>query len=107
MNLEKLSQHLFDHHGIQFGEENDDPAEEWIEVADSWRRKGTPTPITSESENEVSEDDSKQEEEELTIVPQLHPSIIQERNSDISSESSSGNTSNSKSRKKSKSLRTA
>ena len=106
-----LTQNLSDFHCISFaGQDYDDPAQEWIDTARIWKEEGYTMPITSESENEVSENasDNEQEiasdkeQEESTVVPQLPPSIIRERHSDSSSDSSSGKSSNSKSKKKSK-----
>ena len=123
MKLEKLSQHLFDFHDITFyGDEDDSSAEEWIDEPESWRRKGTPTPITSESENEVSdnevypsqldsenevlENNSNDKDKEPTLVHQLQTPPANHRNSYSSSDSSSGNISSGQSKKKSRSSRT-
>ena len=82
-------------------------------MAAAWKRMGSPTVVTSESENEASdyvyqnEDCTFQdEEEEPTIVQQLTPSISQTRNSDSSSDNSSGNVSQGYSKKKSRNRRT-
>ena len=77
MKLEKLSMHLFDFHSICFdGKDYDAPDEDWIYAEISWKEQGESIPITSESENEVPEDDSNQEKEEPTVVPQFPPSIF-------------------------------
>ena len=102
MILEKLSQHLLDAHDIAFfGRDYDDNDEGWIFQSVEWKRMGSPTCVTSESENEVSEHTYQDEEEEPTLVPQLAPTIAKISNSDSSSDSSSGNISQGQSKKKS------
>ena len=72
MNLEKLSDHLLNFHNVSFyGDEDDDPAEEWIDQADSWKRSGSPSPITSESENEVS-DNKRRKNHKYILHPLSH-----------------------------------
>ena len=117
MDLEQLSQHLLRHHSIAFyGEEDDDPIDEWIAVAETWKKQGRTSPYTSsESENEASRDQSNAEqqpssdEEQVSSPAIILPtsSTIKGKYSDSSSDSSSGNISNSKGKKKSKNSRTA
>ena len=41
MDLSDLSNHLIGHHSIYFfGEESDDPIQEWIDVAEFWKESG-------------------------------------------------------------------
>ena len=107
MNLAKLSQHLLDGHDLFFmGEEDDSTFDDWICAESMWKTMGSPTYDTTESENEVLENTSQNEEKEPTLVQQLPPTFAKVRNSDSSSDSSSGNISSSRSKKKSHSKRT-
>ena len=55
MILRQLSSHLLNHHSIAlYGEEDDDPIQEWIDVAEGWKKEGRTSPYsTSGSENEA------------------------------------------------------
>ena len=85
-------------------------------MAEQWKESGrTSTPSTDGSENDASDNQSEEEqqiysdnEKVLPTVTKLPSSnVIKENHPDSSSDSSSGNISNGKSKKRSKNTRTA
>ena len=114
MDLAKLSVHMSMHHSIAFvGDEDDDPVQEWIDVAEGWKKGGRTSPYSSaESGNEVSNIQSEEEQQPHSDNEQVSPPVTKlssskVKHSDSSSDSSSGNVSNGKSKKRLKNARTA